>query len=236
MFKEWMMPRFNGEWWIDSDGRSHYCDGDVGDVGHELYIIEMLKSEFTDEQESYDEAKERLAKEKYEEILEKTRHPEQIQKVKDMYEDEPEKFAWMAMKELGVKRDNIMALEGAYGDLRLWAMKKWGWKTLRETNVQTFTMTPNDLKIIAKGFTDAYSNELDSEESDEEEVEIEIENMQNNQIYTATLENLKHGRLASQPILQTPLQKQAYNKALDNYDKPSNPFYKKFEHFRLRHK
>jgi hypothetical protein len=54
-------------------------------------------------------------------------------------------------------------VDAAYNliDVRRFAMREWGWKAIRENNVDTWNLTSDDLKKISSGLNDAYSYEIE---------------------------------------------------------------------------
>ena len=161
---------FNGEYWIE-DNYVQMADSNI-DMGHEAIVIQsassgVLSSIGIDADEPYLPD---MEDEIYEVISDYL--PEDIQK---MYADGDLSII-EALKEYNKhslhdsKFDELV--DAAYDriDVRRFAMKTWGWKAIRGKVVDTWNLTSNDLKQIANGLSDAYSNEIeeyDSEKTDE---------------------------------------------------------------------
>ena len=91
-----------------------------------------------------------------------------------------------------------------YGDAREYAMKHWGWKRVVDNNVETWTLTPQDMQMIASGYGD-----IDDELEDNTEIYIYV--YSTGQHHEATLGALEQGRLMNAPVPQmqiTPAQMQ----------------------------
>jgi hypothetical protein len=64
------------------------------------------------------------------------------------------------LKERGVTEEDIKLILGE-ADLREYAMVQWGWKRLEGNNVETNTLTSQDLRNIANGLYDAFNEEAE---------------------------------------------------------------------------
>lgn len=166
------------EWWITGSGQSMYADGDVGDWTHEGHVIDTILSQYDLSQDSG------VNVEDPEFVIDFTRdhwneirnHWEQTGEWEDgwdqLYTTDPEKAVQTVGYTISL-RDIIMVLGGTEeeaevasgrGDARLFARKVWGWKSVRGTEVETWTLTPKDMQVISSGLWDAY------QESDENNV------------------------------------------------------------------
>lgn len=159
-----------GEWWI-ADGQVLYADGDIGDMNHEAYVIDSIKrkyayDEFTNnEWIDWDEFKIALAKEQYEEKYEQNQQNQHIMDFETLKKNFPEKIEDMylaKLKELGMTNEEYRLAEG-FGDAREYGLKHLGWKRVKQNNVQTQTLTQDDLKDIANGLWEAYDEECQKE-------------------------------------------------------------------------
>lgn len=156
------MSEIRGEFWIDDDGQSMYADGDIGDIGHEGHVIQMVQSQYADDQFTqgewvdWDEFKQSLAKEVFQEQYEEAAgNPQKQQNLKQEFEDDPEQFAIKGLRDNGMSDEEYAIAEGN-GDAREFAMKNWGWKRLLHENVETWTLKSKDIQAIVSGLWDAY--------------------------------------------------------------------------------
>lgn len=122
-----------GEWWIE-DGSAQYCDGDIGDVNHEIAAREAIAYKYLDD-------------------------PEQLE---ETIEDWFFSLSTEQISELGITPEEAQVLAG--GDAREYAMKHLGWKRMAGNSVETWTLTSNDLRSIADGIWDAYGEQAEGEE------------------------------------------------------------------------
>lgn len=123
--------KIQGEYWIDSSGSTHYCDSDIGDIGHEGYIIDMVAHEIANEV-GFDDNGE--------------------------YIDSEKLLDFLADEEHSIPLEKLKVISGR-ADARVYGMKVYGWKAVRGNAVDTWTGTPKDLKIIAEGLLDILYNE-----------------------------------------------------------------------------
>lgn len=153
--------QLRGEWWI-IDSQAVFADSDIGDMGHEGYVIDSVKRKY-----AYDEfdhgdwvdwdgfkiqlAREELTEQYGEEIAEKLINKKDP-KVEDAY--------LKKLKEMGITNDEYAIAEGI-GDARAYGMKELGWKRVAGNSIQTQTLTRDDLKDIANGLWEAYDEEVE---------------------------------------------------------------------------
>lgn len=111
-----------GEYWIDNHGDTHYCDSDIGDIGHEGVIIDMVAHEIANEVgfESDDQI------------------------------DTEKLLQFIADEDLSIPPEKLALLAGRV-DGRIYGMKVYGWKAVRGNAVETWSGTPRDFKCIAEG-------------------------------------------------------------------------------------
>ena len=160
------MLKVANEYWIQDDGDIAYADGDVGDVNHEGYVIQMLLSQhgFDPENggyntndpnmiESYvndnwDAIKAVLVSQgEWDEAIDVLAQTDVNAAIRDVsyrctLDD--------VFKAAGVLPEEIAIMNGS-GDARLYAQKNWGWKAVRGVNVETWNLSSKDLAVIAKG-------------------------------------------------------------------------------------
>jgi len=142
----------------------------------------------------------------------------------DKWEDSPEDFAWEALKDEGMTLEEYKMAEGQ-GDARAFAIKNWGWKRLEGLNVETWNITPQDIKVIVNGIYDAYQDKVNKTS------EVFIHVYSNNKTHEVTLNALSQGRLVrnAEPNLTKMAIQKASNAALKNIDKPSSSYYDDWE-------
>jgi len=170
------LAQVRGEFWITDSGTALGADGDVGDYNHEGHAIEVAQSQIMEGSEDWEgwkretaleilaEQKQELEERKYE-IEEQELDTTDIDKL--IYENwerskDPEYHAYELInanrEKLGISEEDFDIAEGQ-GDARAYAMRNWGWKRLEGNHIETWTLTPNDLKIISDGLWDAYQEE-----------------------------------------------------------------------------
>jgi len=157
-----------GEWWIQ-DGQAVFADGDIGDYNHEGYVIGMVQSQIADAVDEWTEGSDygddvdfdalipEVAKNYAREKAAETRDNSWVERA----EDDPHEVFNIAAKEAGVSDDDLEIGNG-HGDAREYAMKKWGWQRMVDNNVETWNLTPDDMKTIAYGIGDAYGEDADT--------------------------------------------------------------------------
>ena len=154
-----------GEFWIQ-DGQALFADGDIGDYNHEAYVIEMVQQSYNETNLDWDAFKKQIAQQQFQIALNDAETPQEKLLVQEKWnEDDGEEFLMMALRELGMTNDEYSIAEGT-GDARLYAIQHLGWQRLMGTNVETWTLTNNDLRNIANGLWSAYDEDVESETYD----------------------------------------------------------------------
>lgn len=156
------LAQLQGEWWI-IDGQAIYADADIGEMSHEAYVVQSIQSQYAydkfnhGEWIDWDGFKIELAKESFQEqypAMNFERFAKTFpEKVKDMYLGK--------LKEMGISNDEYLIAEG-HGDAREYGLKHLGWKRVKQNNIQTETLTSDDLKNIANGLWEAYDEECEN--------------------------------------------------------------------------
>ena len=152
-----------GEWWL-IDGEAVYADGDVGDMNHEAYVVDsIIRNYIYDEFDhgewlDWDGFKLFLAKEQFEEQF----GDMDFEKHKKNFPKKVEEMYLAKLKELGMTNEEYLLAEG-FGDAREYGMKHLSWKRVKSNNVQTETLTHDDLQSIANGLWEAYDEECNNE-------------------------------------------------------------------------
>lgn len=234
-FNKWLILRegeIRGEYWIDNTGSNMYADSDIGDMGHEAHVINLVQHEIIDkfgydkfdrgEYIDWDGFVNQLAKDKIKEYNLNSEEVDEGEVVKKAFKDE------------GIDDDTIYIANGN-GDAREYAMKHWGWKAVRGHDIESWTLTPRDMQIIASGIESILDDEGDEDTSGDDEMEFYVSSYKH-PARSLTLRELKAGHADSistnatqAKIMQKPLQMQA-DQAIKNQELQSmHPYYKNKE-------
>ncbi len=164
----------DGEYWIDDSGDLMYADGDIGDYNHESYVIDLMRSRLTDnfsinvniEFEDWDEIKTKIVTD----ILEDEGYDED--KIDDFFEktNDLDPIITKYLTNQGEKNaEEIVDIANGNGDPRMYAIEHWGWKRVAGNNIETWTLTYNDMDIIASGIDEILQQEgIDDDVSDDD--------------------------------------------------------------------
>lgn len=116
-----------GEWWIDDSGNAFFADADIGDYNHAVLAFEAALGV----------------------NLEDSSAPEII-----VFEPlSPEAINWLREQEADETAIEYFK-DGA--DPRDYAVDLMGWKRVQDNNVETHTLSPHDMDVIASGLWEAY--------------------------------------------------------------------------------
>lgn len=160
-----------GEWWIDDSGTALYADGDVGDMGHEAYVIDSLTRRLLSAMDIDSEGGNIDDKHHKKLITERMRE--------DGFDGTIEEFVEKAAEQCWKDPDQRRAaIEVVYNigqmDARMYGMRYDGWKRVQGHNIETWSLRPHDLKTITDGLYDAAGGD---EIADDEEFNIYVFNM-----------------------------------------------------------
>jgi hypothetical protein len=168
--------RLHGEWWIDDTGGAQFADGDVGDMNHEGYVIQLLTHQILEHFDIGNDEDGSLG-DFEQEIGESLKDKGDIQTEEQMeeYIEDPSSYMLKILQRDKFTPDDKQtedALFIAYGsvttrDARSYSMKYWGWKAVRGSVIQTWNLTRQDLDAIVRGLGDAYNEALDETDPDE---------------------------------------------------------------------
>ena len=167
-YKRIKIARVSGEWWL-IDGAAIFADSDIGDMGHEAYVIEGAKSEileafgfWNDEEMRYsdwDEAKQQMVQSAVssgdqdenelitlygDEYLEQVPYNSQI-------------FDTIALSK-GLNQEMLDLADGSL-DARDYGMRVSGWQRVESHHVETQFLRSSDMKNMANGLYDAYGDD-----------------------------------------------------------------------------
>ena len=153
---------FRGEYWIQ-DSYVQSADSNI-DMGHEAIVIQQAAgSVLSDIGMNADEPYLKDMDNEIYEAIEDDLSPELIQQYKDGDVDAEDCLKYYGKYVLrDPKFDELV--DAAYDkiDVRRFAMKEWGWKAIRGSVVDTWNLTPEDLKKISYGLDEAYSHEIET--------------------------------------------------------------------------
>jgi len=198
-FKKWLIWEnvdLEGEYWIQEDGSVVYADGDIGDYNHEAYVIQRLQGEITGEFNMWLDNEfidwDKVKKDMVEIILQDANSPQEKKKWQEIGEYNPDELIEFYLKNHGDKDiEEKMIMANGYGDAREYAMQKWNWKRMVGNYIESWTMTLNDMRVIAAGVEEVMPDH--GEEIDDEDVHLSISEYQTGNRYDVTLGQLKRG-------------------------------------------
>lgn len=183
-----------GEYWI-IDGNAVFADSDVGDMGHEAYVVEHLAKQFLEYFDIYDDEPAPLGE--YEDqikdffvgegLIEKWEPSE------EEFDDDPAsfmlKYLWNEHKQDFNNNEDqfeeafFIAYNASQSDARDYGMKYLGWVRVQGDNIQTWTLTPRTMHNISNGIDEAIDQEMGYDEENVNDLEFNIEVMANRKIY-----------------------------------------------------
>lgn len=156
-----------GEWWIDESGQTMYADIDIGDKGHEMFVIEHAQSMIIPaEYHSYSENPwQDFTYSLAEDLLDEAHANKNLKTHIEKYVGND--LASIDAKELidqGYIEDYIlkkfkpnkqlMDIAMGRGDVRLFGVKEFGWKRVMNKFVETWFFRPQDCALISRGLGD----------------------------------------------------------------------------------
>jgi hypothetical protein len=155
---------FRGEYWIQ-DGYTQFADADVGDIGHEAIVVQhaasIVLSELDIDNTDIEYVDIRNYDEDIFEAMQDGLTEEQLQRYRDGEEVQVMiEYGKTVLKDPKFEKLVLAAFDKI--DVRRFAMETWGWKAIRGNVVDTWNLTPDDLKKIDSGVSDAYGNEINN--------------------------------------------------------------------------
>ena len=192
----------SGEFWL-MDGQAMYADGDIGDMNHEAYVVQTILSNYEDEISKF-------YSKKYNSF------PEQSKVYTENYDLND--FSIEDLKSFGMTQEEIDIVLGRV-DARDYGLKNLGWKRVNGNNVETYTLTNNDLKEISNGLWEAYEREI-SESSEEEPVVFNIEVKSNGLFFT----DIPYNSISSHDVSQLRSFRQVYASSKKSLTKKATLF------------
>jgi len=205
-----------GEWWIYPGGDAQYADGEVGDSGHEGYVIEHVAREIYEHFLGYEPEDQMGYLSSYEDYLFKSLQSEGRLTEQDVETWErgggPTEVIIEKLLEDKVYTDKQQAEFAVYiawgsssKDARDYAMRYLGWKRMTTspsygTDIQTWFLRDSDLRDIKRGIYDAWGYDGDEEDDDASHT-VTIEVRSNNKTFSgiplSELETATIGDLAT---------------------------------------
>jgi hypothetical protein len=189
----------SGEYWI-IEGSAIFADGDVGDMNHEAHVISHLSETFLNILGIYEDSPSPL-KYKEDEIKDSLIIKKIIIKgdeSEELFDRDPADFILNYLLKTSLKKFNndpkqlTTAFFLAYGsstqtDARDYGMKYLGWIRVAGNNIQTWTLTQQDMDNISRGINsiidEQFSDQFDDENSVLSELTFNIESMRNKKFY-----------------------------------------------------
>lgn len=186
-------PDIRGEYWI-IDGDVEFADGDIGDMNHEAYAVDharhIILDHFggdSDDEIIEDSELDQAAAEALIEAGIPFNPDDWYPAAKQLFSQQPNSESLIATLQCAL----------GMGDAREIAMRYWGWKWCRRSNIATWTFTQSDRQQIVRGLNEIISQETD-EEADWDSLEITIGVGSTGKRYSMTVAELESGRVVSQ--------------------------------------
>jgi curved DNA-binding protein CbpA len=177
---------FGGEWWITDSGNAMFADGDIGDMNHSAYVIDMVSREILDMFDVYCDDHCNLEDQIgdiYDEIKDELSN-EQIKRWEDESYDVMAEYLNLDGNEL---KKFKMKIDVCFDiiDPRDYCMEHMGWMRVINNNIQVWELNNSILKNISYGLYDAYPGELDDNEMlpEDKQVTFTIESMKTKTLY-----------------------------------------------------
>jgi flagellar hook-associated protein FlgK len=153
-----------GEFWLIG-GQAAFADGDVGDFNHEGMVIQQLMAELADDVNTeigsrMDTEYADLTKIEYE--IEKYLDSEVDKDDTETPHPERDKIHEFILETIGYDKDKFDVLLGNV-DARDYGLKHLGWVRVKTNEIQTWQLTPEEMKDIARGLADAYNEDVESD-------------------------------------------------------------------------
>lgn len=155
---------FRGEYWIQ-DGYTQFADSNVGDIGHEGIVVQyaaaIVLSELGVDHMDVEHVDIRDYDEDIFEAMQDHLTQDQMERYRDGYEMEIMiEYGKNVLKNPKFEKLVLAAFDKI--DVRRFAMENWGWKAIRGNVIDTWNLTPDDLKKIDNGLSDAYGEEINN--------------------------------------------------------------------------
>lgn len=223
-------PKISGEYWFDERGNAQYADGDVGDMGHEEYVIHRCANEML----AYFNMNGDDANNSEEEIIQIIKN-EVGGEWGDIENDPASAIIKYLVTFFKLPEDKasdlvFIACGSSSMDAREYAIKNWNWIRVQGTNIEVNKLDANTLKKVAEGINDALDQEGEMYEDDSWERAGQVEysiSTYTGKRYTITLDDMERGEVSGLEEVQTP-QVHSATKQVRDMDVAQMPdYYKK---------
>lgn len=153
-----------GEWWIDDSGTALYADGDVGDMGHEAYVIDMLTRRLLNAMDVDTDSEHvgNLMDKENKKLILASMKEEGFDGTIEEFVEEAAKTIWKDPKQ----REAAIDIADGRGDARKYGMQYDGWIRVAGHGFECWELTKEVLKHMGDGLYDAIGGgeEIDGEE------------------------------------------------------------------------
>ena len=151
-----------GEWWIDDSGNALYADADVGDMGHEAYVIDSLTRRllYACGVECCDEHAGNLYDRENKKLISAQMKEEGFDGTIEEFVDDAAKRIWKDPKQ---REDALRICEG-HGDARKYGMQYDGWIRVAGHGFECWEMNATVLKHMGDGIYDAGVEDVGDDE------------------------------------------------------------------------
>lgn len=163
----------SGEWWIDSCGTAIFADGDIGDINHQAYVIDLVVREVLShlDIEIGDEMVGTLEGDLVSSIIDGGLLPDGLRYDPDLdeiFDEEGESlgdfYDWVRheMQSMSYPQeqiDSIYSLVTGRSDARIYGVQYMGMYRVHGNHIQTWTLTHRDLRNIHNGLYDVNNQE-----------------------------------------------------------------------------
>jgi hypothetical protein len=151
-----------GEWWIDDSGTALYADGDVGDMGHEAYVIDLLTRRLLNamDVDTDDEHVGNLSDKENRKLIQASMKEDGFDGTIEEFVEEAAKSIWKDEKQ----REAAIDIADGRGDARKYGMQYDGWIRVAGHGFECWELTPSVMKHMGDGIYDAGHEEIDDEE------------------------------------------------------------------------
>lgn len=148
-----------GEYWIDDSGNAMFADGDIGDMNHEMYVIDGLASRLLNHMDI--DVDDRAGS------LDGWRKDITAAMKEDEFEGDEDEFIEKAAKEIWKdekQRNAAIACAWGSGDARKYGMQYDDWIRVAGHGFECWEMTANVLKRMGDGIYDAGHEDVADDE------------------------------------------------------------------------
>lgn len=151
-----------GEWWIDDSGTALYADGDVGDMGHEAYVIDLLTRRLLDAMDidTDDEHVGNLSDKENRKQIQASMKEEGFDGTIEEFVEEAAKSIWKDPKQ----REAAVDIADGRGDARKYGMQYDGWIRVAGHGFECWELTSGVLKHMGDGIYDAGHEDVGDDE------------------------------------------------------------------------